>query len=101
VLTDAKVAYLIIALGGLLVACLLMDPRLACSNLADGKEFLRVIKIRSTTSFGDEVKPSVPCKIYGMLKNPASIKEIFRLQNSATISRQVSPISQLDISADS
>jgi hypothetical protein len=57
VLTDAQVAYLIIALGGLLVACLLMDPRLACSNLADGKEFLRVIKIRSTTSFGDEVKP--------------------------------------------
>jgi hypothetical protein len=34
---------------------------------AQGDRFLRVIKIRSTPSFGWEVKPEAPCrKIYGM-----------------------------------
>jgi hypothetical protein len=47
-------------LGGLVVSVL--DPRLAGSILTEVDGFLRVIKIRSTTSFGGEVKPSVPCR---------------------------------------
>jgi hypothetical protein len=44
-----------VALGGLVVSVLATGPK-----VRDG--FLRVIKIRSTTSFGGEVKPSVPCR---------------------------------------
>jgi hypothetical protein len=43
------------------VACLPLDPRFTGSNLAEDDGFLRVIKIHSTTSFGGEVKLSVPC----------------------------------------
>jgi hypothetical protein len=38
-----------------------VDARFAGSNVAEDDGFLKVIKIRSTTSFGGEVKPSVPC----------------------------------------
>jgi hypothetical protein len=38
------------ALGGLVVACLPLDPRFAGSNPAEDDGFLRVIKIRSTIS---------------------------------------------------
>jgi cyanate lyase len=53
-----------------------LDPRFAGSNLAEDDEFLKEIKIGSTTSFGEEVKPSVPfiVRFYGMLKNPSSMK---------------------------
>jgi hypothetical protein len=44
------------------VAFLPLDPRFAGSNPAEDDGFLRVIKIRSTTSFGGEVKPSAPCR---------------------------------------
>jgi hypothetical protein len=44
-----------------MVACKPLDPRFVGSNLAEDSGFLRVIKIRSTASFGGEVKPSVPC----------------------------------------
>jgi hypothetical protein len=45
------------------VVCLPLDPRFAGSNPAEDDGFLTVIKIRSTTSFGGEVKPpSVPCR---------------------------------------
>jgi hypothetical protein len=55
-----------------------LDPRFVGSNLAEDDGFLRAIKIRSATSFGGEVKPSVPCrKMYGMLKNPTSMKKHF------------------------
>jgi hypothetical protein len=37
----------------------LLDPRFAGSNPAVDNGFLRAIKIRSTTSFGGEVKPLV------------------------------------------
>jgi hypothetical protein len=37
-------------------------------------DFLRAIKIRSTTSFGEEVKPSAPCrKILRHVKNPFKV----------------------------
>jgi hypothetical protein len=44
------------ALGGLVVVCLPLDPRFTGSNPAEDDGFFR-----STTSFGEEVKPSVPC----------------------------------------
>jgi hypothetical protein len=63
-------------------------------------DILRVIKIHSTTLFGREVKPLVPChKIYGKLKNPMRVKEILHKQNLAAISHQVSPASLLVVSA--
>jgi hypothetical protein len=39
-----------------------LDPRFAGSIPDEVDGFLRVIKILSTTSFGGEVKPSVPCR---------------------------------------
>jgi hypothetical protein len=43
-----------VALGGLLVAWLPLDRRFAGSNPAEDDEFLRVINVYSTTSFGRE-----------------------------------------------
>jgi hypothetical protein len=58
-----------------------LGPRFSGSSPAEDDEFLRTIKIPSTTSFG-EVNPSVLYrKIYGMLKNPGGIKEILHRQN--------------------
>jgi hypothetical protein len=50
------------------VECLPLDPRFAGSNPAEKDGFLRVIKISSTASFGGEVKPSVPCRIFTACK---------------------------------
>jgi hypothetical protein len=70
------------------------------SNLAEDERLLRVMKVSSTTYFGEEVKLSAPCcKIYGMLKNPTSMKELLHRKNSALISCQVSLASLLDVSA--
>jgi hypothetical protein len=44
------------------------DPRFSGSNPAENDGFLRVIKIRSTTSFGGEVKPLVPCRRFTACK---------------------------------
>jgi hypothetical protein len=53
------------------VAYLPLVPRFAGSNAVEDDGFLIVIKIRSTTSFGGEVKPSVPCrKILRHVKEP-------------------------------
>jgi hypothetical protein len=38
-----------------------LDRRFSGSNLADDDGFLREIKIHSMFSFGEEIKPSVPC----------------------------------------
>jgi hypothetical protein len=47
------------------------------SNPVENEEFLRTIKIRSTTSFGGEVKPSAICrKVLRYVKNPCSMKGI-------------------------
>jgi hypothetical protein len=50
------------------VACLPLDPRFAGSNPAEDDGFLRVIKIRSTPSFGGEGKSSVPCRRFTACK---------------------------------
>jgi hypothetical protein len=49
-------------LGGLVVSVLSLDPRFADSNPADGDGLLRAMIIRSTPSFGGEVKLSAPCR---------------------------------------
>jgi hypothetical protein len=52
-----------------------LESRFTGSNLADDDGFLRAIKIRSTTYFGGEVKPAVPChKILQHVKKPYSIR---------------------------
>jgi hypothetical protein len=51
-----------------------LDPRFAASNSAEGNGFLRAIKIRSTPSFGEEVKPKAPFrKILRHIKDPFEI----------------------------
>jgi hypothetical protein len=89
----------LVAGGGLVVACLPLDPRFAGSNLAEDDGFSRVIKICNTIFFEVEVKLSVPCrKIYDMLKDTMSMKMILHRQNSVAISCQVFPAFLLDVS---
>jgi hypothetical protein len=57
-----------LALDDLVVVCLPLGPRFAGSNPAEDDGFLRVIKIRNTTSFGGEVKSSVPCRRFTACK---------------------------------
>jgi hypothetical protein len=56
----------IVDLGGLVVSVLATGPKVR--GFDPDREFLRVIKIRSTTSFGGEVKPSVPCRRFTACK---------------------------------
>jgi hypothetical protein len=49
-------------LGGLLVSVLAIRPKVTGFKLARGRRILKGHKIRSTTSFGMEVQPSVPCR---------------------------------------
>jgi hypothetical protein len=44
------------------LSCLPLDPSFTGSNPAEDDRVLRAIQIPSTTSFGGEVKPSVPCR---------------------------------------
>jgi hypothetical protein len=54
-----------------------LDPRFACSNLAEDDRFVIAIKICSTTSLGGKVKLAVPChQILRHVKEPYSMKEI-------------------------
>jgi hypothetical protein len=75
------------------------DQRFAGSNPAEGDGFLRAIKLRSTTSFGGEVKPSVLCrKILRRAKDAFEVwKRYFIKQNSFHLS--VTPALLLDESA--
>jgi hypothetical protein len=51
-----------------------LNPRFAVSNPPEDDGFLSAIKICSTTYFGEEVKPSVPCrKISRNVKNPFEV----------------------------
>jgi hypothetical protein len=50
------------------VSVLATGPKVAGSIPTEVDEFLRVIKILSTTSFGGEVKPSVPCRRFTACK---------------------------------
>jgi hypothetical protein len=56
------VRYTNVALGGLMVIVLATGPKVRGFKLGRGWSILREIKIRSMTSFGQEVNPSVPCR---------------------------------------
>jgi hypothetical protein len=53
------------------VIVLALDPSFAGSNPVEDDGFLWAIKIRSTTSFREEVNPSVPISFdfFGILKS--------------------------------
>jgi hypothetical protein len=69
-----------------------LDPTFAVSDPAKSDEYLREIKIRSTTSFGGEVKTSTPChKVLRHVKEPLWYYADFDRQNSAVIFNSVLP----------
>jgi hypothetical protein len=77
-----------------------LDPRFCGSNPTDGDRLLRETKIRSTLSFGGQVKPSIPCpRFCGMLKKP-STHEKDMSQDKYTIPLPVYPALLLDDSVD-
>jgi hypothetical protein len=49
-----------VAVNGLVVMVLAIEPKSRRFTPDPGRWFLSVIRIRSTTSFGGQVKPSVP-----------------------------------------
>jgi hypothetical protein len=49
-------------LGGVVVSVLATGPKVRGFKAGRGDGFLRAIKIRSTSSFGWELKPEVPCR---------------------------------------
>jgi hypothetical protein len=55
-----------VALGGLVVSVLATGPKVR--GFDPDRGIKRVIKFRSTTSFGGEVKPSVPCRRFTACK---------------------------------
>jgi hypothetical protein len=62
--------YVFRRLGGVLVSVLATGPKSRGFKPDRGDGFLRAMKIRSTTSFGWEVKPEVPrCKILRYVKD--------------------------------
>jgi hypothetical protein len=56
------------------VVVLVIRRKVPGSNPSEDDGFLRVIKIRSTISFGGEVNPSAPCKILRHVKGPCRVK---------------------------
>jgi hypothetical protein len=57
-------------LGGVVVSVYATGPKGRWFEPGQGDRFLRAIKIRSTPSFGWEVKPEVPrCKILRRVKH--------------------------------
>jgi hypothetical protein len=77
-----------------------LNPRFAGSNPADSDGFLTAIKIRSTTSFGGEVKPLPHVVIfYGILNIPIGMSEILTGKIQRPFLGQFLPASLLDVSA--
>jgi hypothetical protein len=62
--------------GGLGVACWPLVPKFAGSNPAEAVGFFKDEEILSTSSFGGEVKPFVPCHIYAACKR--SLKKAWK-----------------------
>jgi hypothetical protein len=64
-----------VALSGVAVSVPAIGPNVRWFKPSQKRLFVRAIKIRSTTFFGGEVKPSAPCrKILQHIKEPYSIK---------------------------
>jgi hypothetical protein len=68
--------------GGLVVTWTGLDPKFAGSNPAEDNGFLRVIKILCTTSFGGEVKSSVPCRRFTACKRNLRACFVSKIQRS-------------------
>jgi hypothetical protein len=69
-----------------------LDSRFADSKQTEYDGFLRAIEFRSTTSFGEEVKPSAHGgRFYGMLKIPAEYDSDNSSAILIDISRKGSP----------
>jgi hypothetical protein len=70
--TSVFFTHVLVVLGGLVVIVLAIGTKIREFRPGRGRWiFLRAIKIRSTTSFGGEVKPSIPCrKILRHVKGP-------------------------------
>jgi hypothetical protein len=80
-----KLTVCIVPLGLLVVTVLATKPRFAGSYLAEDDGFFKGDKIRSTTYFGGDVKPSVLCrKILRHVKDPYSMRSDTCRQNSRT-----------------
>jgi hypothetical protein len=92
-----------VGLGDVMVIILATGPKVRGFIHGREREFLRAIKIHSTTSFGGKVKRSAPChKILRHVKNkPMSMKDtgLLRRQHSTTISHQISLGSLLGVSS--
>jgi hypothetical protein len=85
-----------VVLGGVIVAYMPLDPRIAGSNQAKDDGFLRAIKIRIRPSFGGEVRPSAPCSnISQRVKNP------FEVLTNSSFPSKVPPALLLDDSVGS
>jgi hypothetical protein len=68
---ESRLPYLVRRVGDVEVSVLATGPKGRGFKPVRGDEFLRAIKIRSTPSFGWEVKPEVPClKILRRVKDP-------------------------------
>jgi hypothetical protein len=65
-----------------MVSVLTFGPKVRGFKPDRSDGLLRMIQIRNTSSFGEEVKPEAPCrKILGHTKTSTSMKVIFRSQN--------------------
>jgi hypothetical protein len=65
-----------------MASVLAIVPRLAGFFPAEGDGFLRAIKIRSSPSFGGEVKPSVPCrKILRHVREPFKETSVWHIHH--------------------
>jgi hypothetical protein len=63
-----------VVFGGVMVSVFAVGPKVRGLNPGRGDGFLRAIKIRSTSSFGGEVKPEAPCrKILRNVKKPFQV----------------------------
>jgi hypothetical protein len=82
------------------VFVLATGPKVRGFNPAEDDEHLRAIKIRSTTSIGEKMKPSFHVvRVYSMLKDPVKLERETSSAKFTTNSLQVPPASLLDVSA--
>jgi hypothetical protein len=71
-----------------------MDPRFAGSNLSEGDEFLRAIKIHSIPSFRGALKLLAPCHTRSDKKKTRLCLYLFlfnKLRKSTTIAFKIVP----------
>jgi hypothetical protein len=88
---------ILVAVGGLVVACLPLDPKFASSNTAeDSGIFKGGKKVRRTTSFVGEVKPSVPCRRFTACLRILRVWKRYLIGNIQHFLSRVPPASLLD-----